>query len=107
LHPSASGQSGIKIIPEETDPNDSNKSAAKFGLTAINRQSFDDISHDLRTNFLASNASGFEAAGTPYTPLGVQGQSPAKGIGAGSVPRMAAMTVNSQSVNIHQSAHQN
>ena len=36
----------------------------------LNRQSFDDLSHDLRTNFLASEASAFGANGTPL-PLGV------------------------------------
>jgi len=48
---------------------------------------------------LASDTSGFEATGTPVPPVvhGIQGRAPAKGMDAGSVPRMATLTVDSQS----------
>jgi len=89
------GQSGTRIIAEEVkDTVESLGGAAGLGP---NRQSFDDISHDLQASLLASNASGFEATGTPAAAGGAQGKTPVKGMGTGSAPQIATVTVNSQS----------
>ena len=89
------GQAGARLIGEELkDTAESLGGAAGLGP---NRQSFDDISHDLQASLLASNASGFEATGTPAAAGGAQGKTPVKGMGTGSAPQIATVTVNSQS----------